>query len=103
MRAVGQAGDKTESRPYCVFSEIRDNAEPCEESLLGKIEAGCRQPLRQRLLLEIDRSEGEPGGRWDLGVDQAFALPGLCGRVVDLEDACAVTKRAAVGISIQAG
>jgi hypothetical protein len=45
VRAIGQAGDEGQGRPYSFLVQVRGDSKPKEEGLLDAIKAGCGQAL----------------------------------------------------------
>ena len=102
VRAVGQFSDEGESGPDGDFGEVGNDTKPGEKGLLGGIEAGGGEAFGQSLTFEVDGGEGEPGRKLDCGFEEALALPGLRGRMVDFENVQARGAGAAIGVGVEA-
>ena len=68
-----------------------------------RVQPCLREALGQVVALEIHRDVSDALRDRDAGLREAAPLPGLGGRVVDLEDAQAGRKRVAVGERVEPG
>jgi len=74
---------------------------PNEQSLALLIVAAALQDLAESLGVEIGRDEGDMGGQRVDDFLQPLQLDCLSRRLVDLEHACAVDPRDAIGTCVE--
>ena len=85
-------------------AKVHRHPQPGEERRLARIEPGARQPLGERLFLEVDRDERQRRWDGDLCLGKLLTLPALCRGKVHFERLQPRgSKRAAVGEGVETG
>jgi transposase InsO family protein len=56
VRATGETGNEPQSRPYGFLAQVRHHAEPAEECLLRRIEAGSDECLNEHWFSTLDEA-----------------------------------------------